>query len=210
VTPRFAEGMAATKKVVEVLNRVFAVDARGWDLRIVAMREFGHWYNVIAQFDKLYVPGAHASEGLAVGFLVEESHGCRRPIVAFANVSAKGWGCDGLRYGRLVLSIDGFALDVELSSVVGETSDIGTVTFVQALIVYCFGIRITVELSGKGKGKGVVGSVVILMASDVGQVNCARKRAEGSNNGIDDVPVGLKSRIGEAGVVWSLVFDSSK
>jgi hypothetical protein len=206
VTPWFAESMAAAKEVVEVLNRVFAMDARGRDLRVIAMRDFGHGYNVVAQFDKLYVPGTHAAEGLAVGFFVEESHGCRGPLVAFTNVSAKGWCCDGLGDGRLVLGVDGFALDVELSSVVGETRDIGTVTFVQALIVYGFGVRITVELSGERKI--FVGSVVVLVTSDVGQMNCARERAECPNNGIDDVPIGLQSCIGEAGVVWSLIFDS--
>ena len=87
-----------------------------------------------------------------MGFEVDEIQGSWRPLIPSSDVFFECCYGDGFHDGGFILCIDGAVVDMELGWVGVDSGDNGMIMFVEALVVDCFAVSITVKLGGKRKG----------------------------------------------------------
>jgi hypothetical protein len=87
-------------------------------------------------------------------------------------------------------------LDVKLGGVEQDSRYSGAIGGMDRLVLDSFMVGVAVELGVKREVFVVL--VIVLMSFDVSDSDCAWEVMEGSNDHVNDVPVGLKCAVREA------------
>ena len=118
-------------------------------------------------------------------------------MILFLDLSQESWGGICVPDRCFIARVDCGLLDVQLGAVEGNARNGGTICCMYCLMIYSLVIGIAVQL--RVKREVVVVDFIVLVAFHVKEDDVAGGLVDGTDNHVDNVPVGIECAVWEAG-----------